>query len=92
VQELEAVVNAGKLSDKEQESALRDLMGDSLEKKFDAAQKMGIDADDFVAAYRKQLDTEGEGKKEKVLQYYIGTLGIAPAVAESLYKLYTGAK
>jgi hypothetical protein len=92
VQRLEAVVDAPKLSDKEQESVLRDIMGDALEKKFDKALDMGISADDFVEAYRIQLDTKGDGKKAKVIKYYTDKLGLDKATAESLYKLYSGAK
>lgn len=90
VQKLEAIVKDRELSSSDREKAMRANMDDKLEAKFDAVRDMGIGADSFTKAYRKYLDTSGEGKKANVVAYYKKTFGISKSKAEKLYDLFVG--
>lgn len=90
IQKLEAVVDAPKLTDKEQDSVLRDLLDESAEKKYDKALAFGIAAEDYVEAYRKYTDTTGKGAKDNIVKYFMQELELTKRKAEDLYKIYAG--
>lgn len=92
IQKLEAVIADRKMSSGEKESVLKDIMGDSLEGKWNDAKKMGVSTDAFIKAYRKYLDTSGKGKKQTVIRYLTGTLRMTEKKAAELYKIFSGAK
>lgn len=91
IQQMEAVVADDKLTDYV-DGLLRDIMPDSLEKKYDTALNKGISADDFVEGYRQYIDTTGEGKKQSLIRYYQRELGLSYAAAQKLYEIYNPPK
>lgn len=92
IQKLEAIAGDKTLLNQDKNAALRAIMDDKLEAKFDSALDMGISMNNFTLAYRKYLDTEGNGKKATVTAYYRKTFGISETKAENLYDLFAGKK
>lgn len=92
IQKLEAIAGDKTLLNQDKNAALRAIMDDKLEAKFDSALDMGISMNNFTLAYRKYLDTEGKGKKATVTAYYRKNFGITETKAEKLYDLFAGKK
>lgn len=90
IQKMETITGDSKLSDEDKDIALRAIMDDKLEAKYNAARDLEIGRDTFVLAYRKYLDTEGKGKKKAILDYFQNTLKIGASNAKELYDLFDG--
>lgn len=89
IQKIEAVAKAdSKLSAKEQQQVLEDILSDSLYAKYLEVLDLGMDTDDFAASYRLYLDTTGKEKKARTIKKYQNELGISYAAAKKLYEIY----
>lgn len=90
IQKMETITGDSKLSDEDKDIALRAIMDDKLEAKYDAAREMGIGSGQFALAYRKYQDTEGKGAKAAVVSYFKDTFKISDSEARELYDLFNG--
>ena len=90
-QKIAAVTSAGKLTDKEQQAVLKDVLSDSAYDKFLQILKLGYSNDDYADSYRiyaKEKDTGGKGTKARTIAAFQKEFGISEAAATALYEVY----
>lgn len=91
IQKVEAVAKAdNKLSEAEQKKVLEDVLDDNAYAKYLKILALGQDTDDYAESYRIYLDTEGKGKKSRIVTQYQKDLGVSQDVAEKIYNIYAG--
>ena len=91
IQKVEAVAKAdNKLSEAEQKKVLEDVLDDNAYAKYLKILALGQDTDDYAETYRIYLDTEGKGKKSRIVTQYQKDLGVSQDVAEKIYNIYAG--
>lgn len=90
-QKIAAVTSAGKLTDKEQQAVLKDVLSDSAYDKFLQILKLGYSNDDYADSYRiyaKEKDAGGKGTKARTIAAFQKEFGISEAAATALYEVY----
>lgn len=90
-QKIAAVTSDGKLTDKEQQTVLKDVLRESDYDKFLQILKLGYSNDDYADSYRiyaKEKDTGGKGTKARTIAAFQKEFGISEAAATALYEVY----
>lgn len=93
IQKIEAVTKSdSKLSVKEQQQVIEDILDDAAYSKYKKISALGMDNDEYAESYRLYLDASGTGKKDRTIARYQKEFGISKAVAKRIYEIYAGTK